>query len=744
MKRIERVSRVTTGTGVGFTKGATRLALTATMLAALVACGGGGGDGGTPVNGGSGTTTPGTGGGSGGTPAQPTMAVALSSTTVTAAAPATASVTVKDGSGAAVAGAVVNFAVANNLGVPQPASALTDANGVAKTTLVPASGTSSGADSLTATAVVGSTTLTATAGFQLTATDVTISSFTSDVTSLGPYGQAGLTVTLAGTTPSAPVTVSLSSSCVTGNHATLTPATVTTSTGTATFTLRDNGCGSFQAADSLRATVSGSAATRDLSLPVVTPTVASVTFSSASPSVIYLKGSGAVENSNVTFKIVDANGNGVPNQNVSLEATTWAGGLTLEGVSNQAITQLSDANGDVIVRINSGTVPTPVRVKASLVNKPEVQAVSSLLSIAVGLPSQLNFSLAQTTINIEGLDAEGTTNTYTATVSDRMGNPVPDGTAINYVAEGGQVNASATTLKNTSGIATATANFVTSEPRPADGRVTVTAYALGEESFIDQNGNNVYDSGEPYQDLGDIFVDRLFNGFYNQDVDQLIPASLGSTLACVDWASGSAAALLKPNQSIPSKPGSCDQAWGRAYVRRSVVTVFSTSSASPVFPSLNPTSVRSVTNGPACARRELIDFAFYNGVDETNAATNWLGYSPDASSRKNLVRYLTVGSGVHFGGNLTFLVSDANSIALNPVAAGSVITVSGSEGVTAEVLGGSPVPNTLEPKAATVSYKFAAGTSSGRVTINITSPKGTTTTINQAVSATDPGGSACP
>ena len=38
------------------------------------------------------------------------------------------------------------------------------------------------------------------------------------------------------------------------------------------------------------------------------------------------------------------------------------------------------------------------------------------------------------------------------------------------------------------------------------------AYALGEESFIDANGNNSYDSGETFYDLGDIYIDANENG----------------------------------------------------------------------------------------------------------------------------------------------------------------------------------------------------------------------------------------
>jgi len=100
----------------------------------------------------------------------------------------------------------------------------------------------------------------------------------------------------------------------------------------------------------------------------------------------------------------------------------------------------------------------------------------------VGLPSQLNFSLSQGTKNIEGYNIDGTPNTYQIIAADRSGNPVPTGTSINFVAEGGQVEAiKQTQLVN--GIARTTANFVSSEPRPVDGRVTITAYALARSRF---------------------------------------------------------------------------------------------------------------------------------------------------------------------------------------------------------------------------------------------------------------------
>ena len=211
------------------------------------------------------------------------------------------------------------------------------------------------------------------------------------------------------------------------------------------------------------------------------------------------------------------------------------------------------------VRINSGTVPTPVRVTATLVDNlltPENEAlittVSSSLAIAVGLPSQLNFSLSQGSHNIEGYNIDGVTNTYNIIASDRLGNPVPAGTAVNFVTEGGQIEAIKLTTIDANGIARTSANFLSSSPRPVDGRITVVAYALGEESFLDQNGNNVWDASEPFQDLGSLYLDRVYNGHYNGVNDQYIALSLpGATpTACVTPASP----LLQLDRSIPSIP----------------------------------------------------------------------------------------------------------------------------------------------------------------------------------------------
>lgn len=686
--------------------------LASLAISSLVACGGsvsssdanggGGGDGGAGTAGG-------------------TIELSLSSTTVTAGAPAIVSALVRDATGAGVAGQVVSFSTPGGLGAFSVNTALTDATGAASVSLTPATDARSGADQVVANASLNGEALEASKGFQLTATSVSIASFAADVETLSAYGQTTLLVQLADAPAGVPVGVSVTTACAAKEKATLTPASTQTATGSATFTYRDQGCGATERADAIQVTVDGTAAVASLSLPLTSPDVGSITFVSASRPKIYLKGSGLDETSEVTFQIRDTAGNGLPGQVVTLDATTFAGGLTIDGGSTR-VTKTSDSNGNVIVRINSGTVPTPVRVRAQMeVDGVSVATVSSNLSIGVGLPSQLNFSLSQGTKNIEGYNIDGTPNTYNIIASDRLSNPVPDGTAINFIAEGGQVESSRFTATTSAGLSSAVANFVSSAPRPDDGRVTVLAYALGEESFLDEDGNNVFDGNERFQDLGNVFLDRLFDGRYDAATDQFISLSISGTASCVEPDSSS---LIWRNPiTMPSiGANTCDGMWGRAYVRMATETVLSTSAARPVW-------ARKPTNLHGCAGQP---------VD--------LQTTPDPNNKTSF-RPLGDGGlyGVSVAGVLSFYVSDANSFRLNPMAAGTTISVTATTGMAAKVEGGSPVASTLEATFAAVSYEFTNATS-GTVFLNFRSPGGLITTVPVSISTqAAPGGSSvCP
>jgi hypothetical protein len=675
-----------------------RLVLGAMALSLLASCGGGGGCTGDSFEGNDCPVPPSAG--------TATITVEISTDTVTAANPAVVTATVESEGGAPIAGAVVQFSTAGGLGAFSSPSALTDSEGAATVTLVPASASTSGADSVVATANVSGSEISGQAGFQLAATDVGIASFESDLGSgaLSAYGQTTLTVTLSDAPAGTPVNLSVASTCVTKGKATLTPATASTTNGTATFTYVDNGCGATEASDTVQLTVIGGTVSQALAIDLTSPNASSIAFISASPERIYLKGSGYDEVSQVTFEVRDDAGNPLPGQLVSLEPTTLAGGLTLDGTSS-AITKTSDSNGKVAVRINSGTVPTPVRVKATLQDS-STSTVSSSLSIAVGLPSQLNFSLSQNTINIEGLDRDGTPNSYTTIVSDRLGNPVPAGTTINFVVEGGgQIGTAAQIVLGDDGLASATVSYESSENRPIDGRITVLAYALGEESFLDLNGDNAFSAGEGFQDLGDVFVSRNFLPDFDAALDQFISLGISGSSACASR-EPDPADLLLTGVGIPSRAGTCDGVWSRAYVRRATETVLSDSTARPYLIDAFP--------GDVCVSPAI------------TIPTDSIGGTGQFFDLNGSV-ILTRGAA---GGSFNFWMSDANTNRFNPVAAGSTITLKTSEGLSAEVLGGSPVPSTSSPTAASVGFTLDTGVTSGTVTVAITSPALLTTSLS--------------
>ncbi len=675
----------------------------AAVAVALAGCSAGGG---------SSTESGGGSGGSGGCTTNcsvATMTLALSSANVTTSAPATVTATVKDASGKAVVGTVVTFTVNASVGKLASTAALTNASGIATTTLTPASvSTPPGADTLTASATVSSTVLTQTAGYQVSTTSAAITSFTSAVGTgtLDSYGQTTLSLVMSNVSASLPVTLNITSDCVSSGKATITPSTVTNTTGSVTFAYQDTGgCGAIRSTDNVVVTpAGGTTAPATLQIALAAPAASSLTFNSASPSTIYLKGSGLAESSTVTFKVVDVAGNPLPGQKVMLGLNTFTGGLQIDG-GTDPVQKTSNSLGIVSAIVNSGTVPTPVRVRAVLGTDFTAAGgtVSSGLVLATGLPSQANFSMAQTLFNIEGANYNDVISTFTILAADRSGNPVPDGTAITFWAEGGQIAPSASTLIS-SGISSASVSFVSSDYRPPDGHVTVLAYALGEESFIDQNGNNVWDAGEPFQDLGDVVKDVLSDGVYDSTTDSYVSlqgTAHGGSSTCVD--NSAAGAVLAVTASIPSLPGTCDGTWSpKVYVRRSSEVVFSTSAAYPIWAS---------------------------GIHLSGGASCPTIQRQPGSDPAVLGRYYDVArNSTYYGGgatgNLTILLTDANAYRLNPMPAGTTVTAVPDDSTVMTVgnVGGQPVINTTSPTSIGFTYTLVGGAVSGGVTLNITTP----------------------
>ena len=114
--------------------------------------------------------------------------------------------------------------------------------------------------------------------------------------------------------------------------------------------------------------------------------------------------------------------------------------------------------------------------------------------------------------------------------------------------------------------------FLSQGVRPVSGRLPIVAYAVGEESFDDANGNFLYDAGERFSELGDVWLDRNENG-RREASEGVIPFAVQS-LRCAD-----------PDSAFPNLTtregglGACDGVRGRAFVRGQVIVVLSGSFA---------------------------------------------------------------------------------------------------------------------------------------------------------------------
>ena len=519
-----------------------RSALAGVGVALLAAACGGGAPG--PSNGSGGGTTP---------PPPPTPELTLrlvdsagqAVVQLAAGQSAQAQATLTRG-GKPLANEIVTFAVETAALAtlsPSTGAVLTDSAGVARIALTASTG-AAGATRLSASARIGTDSVAASTNFSvgLTGTGgLRISSFTVTTPpgGLSSYGSAPIAVTVTdpnGAPPAQPVIVTFSSTCPDG-RASITASATTLPNGTAQGTFTDKGCAPTAPVE-VGITAAISAESRSLTFRVNPPTSGSLRFESADPSSrsITLKGQGGVgrkETATLTFRLVDVAGNGVPDADICFDATTYVGGLNLDGFNinspppNRGSAELCGSDnalryvkrtlpdGTVVVQVNSGTTPTPMRVRARTIYPAQggarLETLSDSVSISTGLPLQRFFDVSISSSNIEGREFSGSTTTLTARLADQFGNPVPDGTVVNFIASGGAIctadSGSCTTVNGVCSCVLSSQEF-----RPDDGRVVVLAYTVGLEDYTDSNSNNQYDANEPFVDLPDAFLDADKNG----------------------------------------------------------------------------------------------------------------------------------------------------------------------------------------------------------------------------------------
>ena len=346
--------------------------------------------------------------------------------------------------------------------------------------------------------------------------------------SVSAGGSTSLTVSLVqsdGTLYTQSATINFNSACVAATTASIQPqADATTTTGIATVTYVAKGCSGSDVI-SATATIGGQTYTASGTVTVAQAAIGSISFISATPTNIALKGTGDAsrpESSTVVFKVLDASGGARSGTPVTFQLNTTVGGITL---TPAAATATSDSQGQVQIVVNAGTVATSVKVTASI-SPPAVPTAistqSSQLTITTGIPTANNFSLAVGCHNIEGWSIDGTTTTVTASLADRFQNPVPDGTAVTFTTSHGAVGPQCTTTTNNgiSGVCTVTwrsqgtrtpLNLTPAAPK---GRVALLASAIGEESFTDSNANGYFDTGENFDDTSEPYRDDAQQGSY--------------------------------------------------------------------------------------------------------------------------------------------------------------------------------------------------------------------------------------
>jgi hypothetical protein len=337
-----------------------------------------------------------------------------------------------------------------------------------------------------------------------------------------------------------PVDVNFSSSCSSlGTPTAELSSPITTSNGIATSTYLAKGCVGIDPIN-VTANAGGINLSASGTVNVLPADVGSIEFVSSVPENISILGTGGVggsESAVVKFRVLDTNSNPVNNQDVSFALNTNVGGIQLNPT-----TATTNNEGIVQTVINSGTVATSVRVRATIDGtSPAISSQSSLLVVSTGIPDQDSFSLSASIHNPEGWNVDGTEVTVTARLADAFNNPVPNGTAVTFTTEGGSIEPSCVTQNGMCAV-----TWRSQYPRPEGhvlgdankpelqntmgqkygGRVTVLATAIGEESFPDLNGNGRFDasekaafdgtdiSGDNY-DLKEAFVDHNEDGLYN-------------------------------------------------------------------------------------------------------------------------------------------------------------------------------------------------------------------------------------
>ena len=507
-----------------------RYALAGMVSAALVACGGGGGNPGSTDSGNSGGN-----GNSGGGTETPSVAGSLAITLlntqgdsiveVTTATQVQAKVTLTRTDGGSVANQLITFDESGGLSLlefdPTSKTALTNAEGVATIKFRATSATSVGATTVTANASLNGTALNAASQNISVVAAPDNSSFSLNV--LGSTGAAASSIS-ASETGSVRVKLNQLSGSNERVLVSFTEPNSLLSFSPSTALTDANGEASVDvkaASSSVLgvATIVATATPISSSEPIVTrqyleikqdaskdpqTLVAAINSVSANPAdkSIVIAGSGGAgrsETAQLTLQAVDAVGAPVRGATVEF-STSYGDGINqvlLTGTDALCNTDnprgaapcllstetTSNANGEVVASVMSGTAATPVVVRAQLKGRHAISQTDTV-TVTTGVASSRHLDLSAER-HVVDLDTSGDSSTIGIMLADANGNPVADKVAVVTTTDFGVVGTSdrgGCLLENGRCIVA----YKVQNPRPADGEtIRVMASArVGDGTLI--------------------------------------------------------------------------------------------------------------------------------------------------------------------------------------------------------------------------------------------------------------------
>lgn len=284
--------------------------------------------------------------------------------------------------------------------------------------------------------------------------------------------------------------------------------------------------------------IAGSA-TGTITIQVATGPPASIIVDSVQPATIGVFGSGMQDAALITFLVRDAAGNPVPDGT----AVTFAISVGLNGGESLTAASGTTAGGRASVSLQSGTVAGTVSIRGTIGSA----GVATVAQVAIvsNRPDAGRITMGATTLNLAGGVTLGLQTTVSAYLGDRSGNVVPDGTQVSFISECGTIGTSQG-FQATTTLGVASAVLQTSSPTVPDltglpwtpagnpGMCRVVAFTPGKGTFLDLNGNGVFDGNdvctttldEPYidandngqHDAGEYYVDVNGDGTHSKNV----------------------------------------------------------------------------------------------------------------------------------------------------------------------------------------------------------------------------------